>query len=104
MLFWIIRQVIISFIFIFTAHYIYNYFKKNLTVPKIKDLIKKPIKQYEQIYQTDEKEENVDKETMKNELKDYLKNLSATKTEKKIENIGGGGFSDNMGSSSFTTY
>ena len=54
MLFWIIRQVIISFIFIFTAHYIYNYFKKNLTVPKIKDLIKKPIKQYEQIYQTDE--------------------------------------------------
>lgn len=103
MLFWIIRQIIISFIFIFTAHYIYNYFKKNLTVPKIKDLIKKPVKQYEDIYQSQEKDSNVDKETMKNELKDYLKGLSATKNEKKIENIGGGGFS-NDSSTNFTTY
>ena len=87
MLFWIIRQIIISFIFIFTAHFIYNYFKKNLTVPKIKDLIKKPVKQYENIYQTQEKKSNVDKETMKTELKDYLKGLSATKNDKKIENI-----------------
>ena len=94
MLFWIIRQIIISFIFIFTAHYIYIYFKKNLTVPKIKDLIKKPVKQYEKIYQTNEKEENTDKETMKNELKDYLKNLSATKNEKKIESAGASSFND----------
>tara|TARA_B100000963_G_scaffold362057_1_gene402883 strand:- start:8084 stop:8395 length:312 start_codon:yes stop_codon:yes gene_type:complete len=103
MLFWIIRQIIISFIFIFTAHYIYNYFKKNLTVPKIKDLIKKPVKQYEDIYQSQEKDNNVDKETMKNELKDYLKGLSATKNEKKIESIGGGGFS-NDSNTNFTTY
>ena len=94
MLFWIIRQIIISFIFIFTAHYIYIYFKKNLTVPKIKDIIKKPVKQYEKIYQTNEKEENSDKETMKNELKDYLKNLSATKNEKKIESAGTSSFND----------
>lgn len=94
MLFWIIRQIIISFIFIFTAHYIYIYFKRNLTVPKIKDLIKKPVKQYEQIYQTNEKEENADKETMKNELKDYLKNLSATKNDKKIESAGASSFND----------
>ena len=40
MLFWIIRQIIISFIFIFTAHYIYIYFKKILSLSKIKDLIK----------------------------------------------------------------
>ena len=40
---------------------------------------------------------------MKNELKDYLKGLSATKNEKKIENIGGGGFS-NDSSTNFTTY
>lgn len=102
MLFWIIRQIIISFIFIFTAHYIYIYFKKILTVPKIKDLIKKPVKQYEKIYQANEKEENTDKETMKNELKDYLKNLSATKNEKKIENAGVSSFND--GGASFSSY
>ena len=103
MLFWIIKQIIISFIFIFTAHYIYNYFKKNLTVPKIKDLIKKPVKQYEDIYQSQEKDNNVDKEIMKNELKDYLKGLSNTKNEKKIESIGSAGFS-NDSNTNFTTY
>lgn len=102
MLFWIIRQIIISFIFIFTAHYIYIYFKKNLTVPKIKDLIKKPVKQYEKIYQENEKNENTDKEIMKNELKDYLKNLSATKSEKTIENAGVSSF--NESGASFSSY
>ena len=104
MFFWIIRQIIISFLFIFTAHYIYNYFKKNLTVPKIKDLIKKPVKQYDQIYQTKQREEDTDKETMKNELKDYLKNLSATKSEKTVENAGNDGFSGDLGTTNFTTF
>ena len=31
---------------------------------------------------------------MKNELKDYLKNLSATKNEKKIESAGNSSFND----------
>ena len=87
MIFWVIRQTIISFLFIFAMHNIYNYFKQNLTVPKIKDLIKKPKQQYKDIYDGDE-DKSVDKEKMKNELKDYLKNLSKTSDETKLENVG----------------
>jgi len=102
MLFWIIRQIIISFLFIFTMHHIYNYFKTNLTVPKIKDLIKKPKEQYKDIYESEEK--TVDKETMKNELKDYLKSLSKNSNATKLESVGDM-FNDNDAkSSSFTSY
>ena len=86
MFFWIIRQILISFILIFVLHNIYNYFKNNLTVPKIKDLIKKQAQQYKELYETEEK--SVDKETMKNELKDYLKNLSKSNTSTKLESAG----------------
>ena len=99
MIFWIIRQTIIPFLFIFTMHNIYNYFKTNLTVPKIKDLIKKPTQQYKDIYESEEKIE--DKETMKNELKDYLKNLSKNSNVTKLENVGDM-FNDE--SKSFTSY
>ena len=54
MLFWIIRQILISFILIFVLHNIYNYFKNNLTVPKIKDLIRKPAQQYKELYETED--------------------------------------------------
>lgn len=102
MIFWIIKQFIISFLFIFTMHNIYNYFKTNLTVPKIKDLIKKPKQQYKDIYDSEEK--TVDKDAMKNELKDYLKNLSKTSNATKLENVGDM-FNDNdANSSSFTSY
>jgi hypothetical protein len=102
MIFWILRQIIISFLFIFTMHNIYNYFKTNLTVPKIKDLIKKPKQQYKNIYESEEK--TVDKESMKNELKDYLKNLSKTSNATKLESVGDI-FNDGDGnSSSFTNY
>ena len=102
MIFWIIRQTIISFLFIFTMHNIYNYFKTNLTVPKIKDLIKKPKQQYKDIYESEEK--TVDKDAMKNELKDYLKNLSKTSNATKLESVCDI-FEGNDGkSSTFTSY
>ena len=102
MIFWILRQIIISFLFIFTMHNIYNYFKTNLTVPKIKDLIKKPTQQYKDIYESEEK--TVDKESMKNELKDYLKNLSKDSNSTKLENVGDIFADDGGNSSSFTSY
>ena len=101
MFFWIIKQIIISFLFIFTLHHIFNYFKNNLTVPKIKDLIRKPTEQYKEIYETEEK--TLDKETMKNELKDYLTNLSKTSTSTKLENVGDV-FSDSNNNNTFTNY
>ena len=101
MFFWIIKQIIISSLFIFTLHHIFNYFKNNLTVPKIKDLIRKPAEQYKEIYETEEK--TLDKETMKNELKDYLKGLSKTSTATKLENVGDV-FSDSNNNNTFTNY
>ena len=41
MLFWIIQNIIISIVLIMSIHYIYLYFKTNLTVPKTKRFSKK---------------------------------------------------------------
>ena len=103
MLSWIIQITIISIILIFLVHYLFNFFKETLTVPKIKDLVNVPNKKYENMYNIISKnsenqntytdidllpiqpdrqvEENVgpiwdkpvDSDSMKNELKNFLK-------------------------------
>ena len=50
MLSWIIQITIISIILIFLVHYLINFFKSTLTVPKIKDLVNAPIQKYEKMY------------------------------------------------------
>jgi hypothetical protein len=50
MLSWIIQVTIISTILIFLVHHLINFFKSTLTVPKIKDLVNNPTKNYENIY------------------------------------------------------
>ena len=81
MLFWTIQQIILSVVVIACAHYIYVYFKNNLTVPKTKDLVKKPIEQYKEIYQSiSQNSQNSD--NMKAELKDYIKQLATEAKEK----------------------
>ena len=78
MFFWIIQQTIISIILIISVHYIYIFFKNNLTVPKTKDLVNKPTEQYKKIYSSLNNTKENNKE-MKNELKNYLKTLSSSK-------------------------
>jgi len=97
MLFWIIKITLISVIFIFLVHYLINFFKSVLTVPKIKDLVNSPTKKYENMYKIlkdtsntetlnnnnnnndytidllPSSEEEEVKPTMKNELKNFLK-------------------------------
>ena len=97
MLEWIIQISIISLILIILIHYLFTFFKTNLTIPKVKDLVDKPQKQYETLFNTikendnkfknkndtiiDKKiDNNIDSESMKNELKNYLKELSGNKT------------------------
>jgi len=97
MLEWIIQISIISLIIIILIHYLFTFFKTNLTIPKVKDLVNKPQKQYEVLFNTmnekdsnlknkndtitDKKiDSNIDSENMKNELKNYLKELSGNKT------------------------
>jgi len=50
MLFWVIQTTILSIVFIFVVHYLINFFKSTLTVPKIKDLVYSPTKNYENMY------------------------------------------------------
>ena len=78
MLLWIIQQIIISVVLIVTVHYIYIFFKNNLTVPKTKDLVKKPIEQYKKIYSSMDGSGKPKKENnlMKHELKNFIQGLN----------------------------
>jgi hypothetical protein len=81
MLFWTIRTILLSFIFIFIVHYLILFFKATLTVPKIKDLVNAPTKKYEDMYNiiskaTDDfviESDLLPNQNMKNELKNFLK-------------------------------
>ena len=96
MLYLIFKTTILSIIFISVLHYLYNFFKTNLTIPKTKDLINKPKEKYDAIFETikqtnsqepkgnNTNNNNNSGDKMKNELKDYLKqqmNSVKTKTE-----------------------
>ena len=50
MLSWILQITIISIFLIFLVHYLFNFFKSTLTVPKIKDLVNSPTQKYESMF------------------------------------------------------
>ena len=50
MLSWILKITIISIVLIFLVHYLFNFFKSTLTVPKIKDLVNTPAQKYENMF------------------------------------------------------
>jgi flagellar basal body-associated protein FliL len=97
MLPWIIQMSIISLIVIVLVHYLFIYFKKNLTTPIVKDLVNKPQKQYDALFNTMNQSTNStfsstkhtnnsmeisnanNNSNMKSELKNYLKELSDSK-------------------------
>ena len=97
MLGWIIQIVIISIIFIFLVHHLITFFKTTLTVPKIKDLVNSPNYKYKNIFDTISNNSNnstnlnapsyttvdllpINKQSMKDELKSFLKNQLNTNT------------------------
>ena len=87
MLLFILKNAIISVILIFLLHYIYDYFKTNLTTPKVKDLVNKPQVQYDEIMNCIRESKNVVKKekvaekegkiNMKDELKKYMEDLNS---------------------------
>ena len=103
MFFWIVQQIIISVVLIISVHYIYVFFKNNLTIPKTKDLVKRPSEQYKKIYTSLKKEEE-NKDNMKNELKNYLKQLTKKKdnSQEKKDNFVQAG--DVFSSTNFTNF
>ena len=80
MLWFVIQQMLLSLILIAIVHYIYEFFKNNLTEPKIKDLVNKPKVKYEQIYKNVSSDSTYKSESsssdMKSELQNYLQELS----------------------------
>ena len=70
------KTSIISLILIVLVHHLYIFLKTNLTMPKIKDLVDKPVLRYEEIYNTIKQKPS--STNMKNELKQYLQTLAKT--------------------------
>lgn len=96
MLSWIIQMSVISLVLIILIHYLFTFFKTNLTIPKVKDLVNKPQEQYEMLFNTIKNPNTIHTgsknnnpssvnnnvkttEDMKSELKNYLKELSDSK-------------------------
>ena len=46
----ILQITIMSIILIFLVHHLFTFFKTNLTVPKIKDLVNSPVQKYEDMF------------------------------------------------------
>lgn len=114
MLSWILQITIISFVLIFLVHYLFNFFKSTLTVPKIKDLVNSPTQKYESMFNVISKSNSIDifnanvntntntnanseysltdllpqsENTMKSELKNFLKKqLDTTNSGVNVKN------------------
>jgi len=108
MLSWILQITIISFVLIFLVHYLFNFFKSTLTVPKIKDLVNSPTQKYESMFNVISKSNSIDifnantngnseysltdllpksENTMKSELKNFLKKqLNTTNSSANVKN------------------
>ena len=97
MLWFVIQQLLLSLILIAIVHYIYEFFKNNLTEPKIKDLVNKPKVKYEQIYKN--VSSNIQPESpsdMKVELQNYLQELSKDNKNDTLDGVvTGDNFFDN---------
>ena len=89
MFLFVVQSTILSVIFIYIAHSLFLYFRDTMTVPKIKDLVNAPSKQYMDMYgiiskhKTYDDDDEYDNEhedvrqivsaDMKNELTDFFK-------------------------------
>ena len=89
---WFIQVSVTSLIIIFVLHNLYSFFKETLTVPKIKDMVKRPQQKYETLFRelrsTNAMNANATSTSsamssastsdseMKNELKRYLMDLN----------------------------
>ena len=87
MLYWIIQVTFVSIALIFLVHYLINFFKSTLTVPKIKDLVNTSTQKYENMFNVIQQKPQTsttdyslidllpkEEETnMKGELKNFLK-------------------------------
>lgn len=111
MLAWTIKWTLISLLLILLIHYLYGYFLKTLTVPKVKDLINKQHIQYNEIFdytnadtvkkakesENKGKNEIVNNNNINNdmqtELKDFLSNMKK-ETIQSVDSLNNGNYSE----------
>jgi hypothetical protein len=74
MIFWSLKIIFISVIFIFIIDNLILFFKDNLTVPKRKDYIYAPIKKYDDIFDTF-KNKSIAESSKSNESDDMKQDL-----------------------------
>jgi len=101
----ILLYLLISVVFIFVIHSLYEFFKEMLTIPTEKDMIEKPRQLYTNLYNSMNNKEHIQNKNnkMKDELKEYLRELktsSNTKNNTSISNIEPEP-ADNLGFSAF---
>ena len=84
MLFNTIKTIVISLLLIALVHYLYTFFKDTLTVPKVKDLVNKPAKRYDEMYDSirmqnsmvmQQQQSTPVQQSMQDELKNFLSEL-----------------------------
>jgi len=91
-MFWVVQVVIVSLVIIFLLHNLYCFFKETLTVPKMKDMVKRPQQKYDTLFRelrmhNEEPNGNAENDVahanaaMKNELKRYLEELNAPQSQ-----------------------
>ena len=69
-----IKWILLSLILIILIHYLFNFFKDNLTIPKTKDLVTKPLEKYKVM----ESIINKDLEKFSNNKTNYIDEYSGT--------------------------
>ena len=110
---WFIQVSVVSLIIIFVIHNLYSFFKETLTVPKIKDMVKRPQQRYDTLFRELRNQvansnnnannnannnsnnnannansnfnSNSNADDMKNELKRYLMDLNSSQTTRTIQ-------------------
>jgi hypothetical protein len=95
MIYWTVKTILISIIFIFLIHHLIEFFKNTLTVPKVKDLVNVPTQKYEHIFNSLSKNSNgksnnididIDIEKIKNNLNSTnIDSLPVTNQDMKSE-------------------
>jgi hypothetical protein len=99
MLFLTLKTIFISLLLIALVHYLYGFFKNTLTVPKVKDLVNKPAKRYDEMFDminrekmqvssniqgtvqqgTGQQMQGTEQQSMQSELKNFLNELKKPK-------------------------
>lgn len=86
MFFEIIKWALLSLILISLVHYLFNFFKENLTIPKTKDLVTKPLEKYKTMETIISNNSNINNNKNNNSLQNDSSNYDNTTSINDLNN------------------